>query len=171
MGIEPTLEAWEAAVLPLNYTRSDAAGPQAGEAAHYSAQRRRMHARRAGGRAASVGADMGGLDDLAPAVQFFLGVGAQLLRIHVTRLGALLGGFLAEGIGGHDFPDFARQFLDNGGRVPGRAYMANHDETMRSAAGFGGGSSACRGWPRRRMNAAQRRRKHIILRKIRQAQA
>ncbi len=22
MGIEPTLEAWEAAVLPLNYTRS-----------------------------------------------------------------------------------------------------------------------------------------------------
>ncbi len=24
MGIEPTLEAWEAAVLPLNYTRVDA---------------------------------------------------------------------------------------------------------------------------------------------------
>ena len=24
MGIEPTLEAWEAAVLPLNYTRPDA---------------------------------------------------------------------------------------------------------------------------------------------------
>ena len=23
MGIEPTLEAWEAAVLPLNYTRID----------------------------------------------------------------------------------------------------------------------------------------------------
>ena len=23
MGIEPTLEAWEAAVLPLNYTRSE----------------------------------------------------------------------------------------------------------------------------------------------------
>ncbi len=24
MGIEPTLEAWEAPVLPLNYTRGDA---------------------------------------------------------------------------------------------------------------------------------------------------
>lgn len=23
MGIEPTLEAWEAAVLPLNYTRTE----------------------------------------------------------------------------------------------------------------------------------------------------
>ena len=28
MGIEPTFEAWEAPVLPLNYTREMAAGPE-----------------------------------------------------------------------------------------------------------------------------------------------
>ena len=30
MGIEPTLAAWEAAVLPLNYTRADEAPPGRG---------------------------------------------------------------------------------------------------------------------------------------------
>lgn len=38
MGIEPTLEAWEAAVLPLNYTRVGVVPRRIGaaEGVHYS---------------------------------------------------------------------------------------------------------------------------------------